>query len=110
MSDNSKNPAEDNFTAEMRDEQARGKDPYGGPEEAKGPGSESFVSQEQRRYAAQMLDSPEMLEYEALRTGDSVPGVRWKYQQVLSGIPQESGRSTSAKSSKKNSKREHKER
>ncbi|KAK8079344.1 hypothetical protein PG994_003151 [Apiospora phragmitis] len=109
MNSTPKNHAGDDFTAEMRDKQARGKDPYGDPEEERNIGGESFTSQEQRRLALQMLDDPEGLMAEAQRTGDSVPGVRWKYQHILSGIPQASGRSTSAKSSK-NSKREHKER
>ncbi|KAK7920703.1 hypothetical protein PG985_008725 [Apiospora marii] len=73
MSDNSKNPAGDNFTDEMRDRQARGKDPYGGPEADKGLGSESFLSQERRLHAAQMLDSPDMIQCEALRNGDVSP-------------------------------------
>ncbi|KAK8139953.1 hypothetical protein PG984_000019 [Apiospora sp. TS-2023a] len=104
MSDNSKNPAGDNFTDEMRDQQARGKDPYGGPEADKGPGGESFLSQERRLHAAQMLDSPDMIQCEALRTGDTVPNTRWRYQQTLCGFQQESVQSTSANSSKKKSK------
>ncbi|KAK8029409.1 hypothetical protein PG993_010700 [Apiospora rasikravindrae] len=110
MSDNSENPAGNDFTAEMRDQQAREKDPYGDPDEDKGPGSESFISQEQHRCALQMLGNPDMIQYEALCTGDTVPAVRWKCQQNICGIPQEPVQSTSANSSKKNSKREHKER
>ncbi|KAK8863176.1 hypothetical protein PGQ11_009411 [Apiospora arundinis] len=90
----------------MRDQQARGKDSYGDPEKDKGPGSESFISQKQHD-AARILNSPESLMNETLRTGDSVPAVRWEYQKILCGIPQEPVQSTSANSSKK-SNRSHK--
>lgn len=70
MSNGSKNPAGEGFTNEMRDEQARGKDPYGSQEETKTTASESFASQEKRYYSSQMLDSPESLMNEALRTGN----------------------------------------
>lgn len=70
MSNTPKNHAGDDFTTEMRDEQARDKDPYGDPEEERNIGGESFTSQEQRRLALQMLDDPEGLINEAQRMGD----------------------------------------
>ncbi|KAK7906469.1 hypothetical protein PG985_016206 [Apiospora marii] len=101
MNSTPKNRAGDDFTAEMRDKQARGKDPYGDPEEERNIGGESFTSQEQHRLALQMVDDPEALMTEAQRTGDSVPGVRRKYVRILSDIPEQSGQCTSANLSKK---------
>ncbi|KAI1083735.1 hypothetical protein F5B20DRAFT_347992 [Whalleya microplaca] len=68
----------DTFTPEMRDRQARGKDPYessdssdwtGGPlrYQAGGGKDEPFSILERRRIAAQVLDSPELLMMAAQR-------------------------------------------
>lgn len=70
MSNTPKNHGSDDFTAAMRDEQARGKDPYLDPKKYKTLGGESFASQEQRRLALQMVDDPEGLMTEAQRTSD----------------------------------------
>ncbi|KAK8036742.1 hypothetical protein PG994_015239 [Apiospora phragmitis] len=105
MSNTPKNHGRDDFTAAMRDEQARGKDPYLDPKKDKTLGGESFASQEQRRLALQMVDDPEGLMTEAQRTGDTVPAVRWKYQRILSGVQQESEQSTA--NSSKESKHRH---
>ncbi|KAK7967608.1 uncharacterized protein PG986_001885 [Apiospora aurea] len=109
MSNIPKNHGGGDFTAAMRDQQARGKDPYGDPEE-RNIGGESFMIQEQRHLALQMVDDPEGLMTEAQRTGDSVPGVRRKYERILSGIPEQSGQCTSANLPKKKFQRGQKSR
>ncbi|KAK8006351.1 hypothetical protein PG991_012648 [Apiospora marii] len=72
----------DGFTPEMRDRQARGKDPYhdsGDDSEGasgdwggrnRGSRDESYAYIEQRRHAAQILDNPELLMTNAQREGD----------------------------------------
>ncbi|KAK7938138.1 uncharacterized protein PG986_015006 [Apiospora aurea] len=59
MSNTRKNHARDKFTAEMQDEQAKGKEPFDDPEENKNLDGEVFISQAQRRFALQILDDPE---------------------------------------------------
>ena len=67
MCDNSENPARNDCTAGMRDQQARGKDPYDEQEDEHD--NKHFISQKQQ-HAAQMLNSPESLMNEAQRTSD----------------------------------------
>ncbi|KAI0013212.1 hypothetical protein F4779DRAFT_441780 [Xylariaceae sp. FL0662B] len=87
----------DVFTPEMRDRQARGKDPYessdssdwtGGPlgYRAGGGKDEPFSILERRRVAAQVLDSPELLMMAAQRDNQSMPATRLRYQRMLCGI------------------------
>ncbi|KAL7624045.1 hypothetical protein AAE478_005602 [Parahypoxylon ruwenzoriense] len=88
----------DTFTAEMRDRQARGKDPYessdGGCDRvgernryrAGGGKEESFTSIERRRVAAQVLDSPELLMMAAQRDNESIPATRLRYTRMLCGF------------------------
>ncbi|KAK8133884.1 hypothetical protein PG984_005896 [Apiospora sp. TS-2023a] len=78
----------DGFTPEMRDRQARGKDPYhdsGDDSEGasgdwggrnRGSRDESYAYIEQRRHAAQILDNPELLMTNAQREGDVSSGHR----------------------------------
>ncbi|KAK7977496.1 hypothetical protein PG988_004986 [Apiospora saccharicola] len=78
----------DDFTPEMRDRQARGKDPYhdsGDDSEGasgdwggrnRGSRDESYAYIEQRRHAAQILDNPELLMTNAQREGDVSSGPR----------------------------------
>ncbi|KAK8039271.1 hypothetical protein PG993_007682 [Apiospora rasikravindrae] len=80
--------AADGFTPEMRDRQARGKDPYhdsGDDSEGasgdwggrnRGSRDESYAYTEQRRHAAQILDNPELLMTNAQREGDVSSGPR----------------------------------
>ncbi|KAK8010350.1 hypothetical protein PG990_009315 [Apiospora arundinis] len=88
----------------MRDQQARGKDPYDEQEDEHD--NKHFISQKQE-HAAQMLNSPESLMNEAQRTSDTVPRVRRNCERILSGISEGFGQCTSENSSKK-SNREYK--
>ncbi|KAI1447365.1 hypothetical protein F5Y02DRAFT_378970 [Annulohypoxylon stygium] len=103
------------FTSEMRDRQARGKDPYessegsggdypseGGKKYRKGGSrKEAFSTVERRRMAAQILDSPELLMMAAQRDNESIPATRLRYMRMLCGFessskkPQRGGLSTS---------------
>ncbi|KAI1364295.1 hypothetical protein F5Y08DRAFT_216238 [Xylaria arbuscula] len=95
------------FTPEMRDRQARGKDPYHSDSEdsdwapgqtsGQGNGSgparsgkykrdEPFNAAERRRMAAQLLGSPELLMMAAIRDKESVPATRLKYKHILCGM------------------------
>ncbi|KAI0885341.1 uncharacterized protein GGS22DRAFT_163466 [Annulohypoxylon maeteangense] len=106
----------ESFTPEMRDRQARGKDPYDSSEGSSGDwpsesgknyrkgGSsrnEAFSTVERRRMAAQILDSPELLMMAAQRDNDSIPATRLRYMRMLCGLepfskkPQRGGVSTS---------------
>ncbi|KAI0124483.1 hypothetical protein F4776DRAFT_204100 [Hypoxylon sp. NC0597] len=88
----------DVFTAEMRDRQARGKDPYessdgssdwaseGTKYRAGGGKDESFAVLERRRIAAQVLDSPELLMMAAQRDNESIPATRLRYTRMLCGF------------------------
>ncbi|KAK6845051.1 hypothetical protein PG990_003407 [Apiospora arundinis] len=101
----------DGFTPEMRDRQARGKDPYhdsgddsegaGGDWGGRNRGSrdESYAYTEQRRHAAQILDNPELLMANAQREGDSIPATRLRYTRMLCGVVEEAAPSTSSKQS-----------
>ncbi|KAI0455151.1 hypothetical protein F5B21DRAFT_503703 [Xylaria acuta] len=104
------------FTPEMRDRQARGKNPYDadsddsdwGPEQGGGGGSrdgssssaanvgpqrigapkrkERFAIYDRRRMAAQVLDSTELLMMAAVRDDVSIPATRLKYTRILCGL------------------------
>ncbi|CAI4217327.1 unnamed protein product [Parascedosporium putredinis] len=85
------------FTDDMRDRQARGKDPYRvasdeseGEEVMRMPGEmsdrESFRVVEQRRMAAQILADPELLMMHALSRRDSIPGTRLHFTRILCGF------------------------
>ncbi|KAI1456164.1 hypothetical protein F4805DRAFT_433369 [Annulohypoxylon moriforme] len=88
------------FTPEMRDRQARGKNPYGSSEESDserlsddgknyrkgGSRKEAFFMVERRRMAAQVLDSPELLMMAAQRDNDSIPATRLRYMRMLCGL------------------------
>ncbi|ETS79578.1 hypothetical protein PFICI_09431 [Pestalotiopsis fici W106-1] len=94
------------FTPEMRDRQARGKDPYSVHEDASRPGgsrgAESFEVVQKRRVAAQMLDTPELLMMDAQRVDDSIPATRLRYTRMLCGMdqpPQHGSSSSAAQSS-----------
>ncbi|KAI2471737.1 hypothetical protein F4781DRAFT_75499 [Annulohypoxylon bovei var. microspora] len=91
----------DTFTAEMRDRQARGKDPYESSEGSGGDWSseggkkyrgsgkdrgEAFPVIERRRLAAQILDSPELLMMAAQRDNESIPATRLRYTRMLCGF------------------------
>ncbi|XXG97208.1 acetyl-coenzyme A synthetase 2 [Hypoxylon texense] len=90
--------ADDAFTAEMRDQQARGKDPYessdgssdwtseGSRYRAGGGKDEPFAILERRRVAAQVLDSPELLMMAAQRDNESIPATRLRYTRMLCGF------------------------
>ncbi|KAI1471350.1 uncharacterized protein F4812DRAFT_413654 [Daldinia caldariorum] len=90
---------DDEFTADMRDRQARGKDPYESsdassnwtPEgtrkhRAGGGKDESFSMTERRRVASQVLDSPELLMMAAQRDNESIPATRLRYIRMLCGF------------------------
>ncbi|KAI0385380.1 hypothetical protein F5Y04DRAFT_245685 [Hypomontagnella monticulosa] len=88
----------DAYTAEMRDRQARGKDPYESSDAStdwsddgakyRQPGSkdEPFSVLERRRVAAQVLDSPELLMMAAQRDNESIPATRLRYTRMLCGL------------------------
>ncbi|KAI1839509.1 hypothetical protein JX265_013672 [Neoarthrinium moseri] len=107
------------FTAEMRDRQARGKDPYHDSEDSEdanywGGGRHrqdgSFAVVDQRRKAVQVLDTPELLMTYAQRDNESVPATRLRYTRVLCGVAADGsahGASSSKKTSKKSSSSHH---
>ncbi|KAI1210274.1 uncharacterized protein F4807DRAFT_422709 [Annulohypoxylon truncatum] len=92
----------ESFTPEMRDRQARGKDPYessegsggdwpseGGKKYRKGGSrKEAFSTVERRRMASQVLDSPELLMMAAQRDNESIPATRLRYMRMLCGLEQ----------------------
>ncbi|RYO76017.1 hypothetical protein DL762_009864 [Monosporascus cannonballus] len=100
-------PASSRFTAEMRDRQARGKDPYetsdgggggsdsgssvgggglGGGRRHRSSGREPHRVLEKRRTAAQVLGTPEMLIAASFRNGESIPATRLRYTRMLCNI------------------------
>ncbi|KAI1769665.1 hypothetical protein GGR53DRAFT_473495 [Hypoxylon sp. FL1150] len=105
------------FTAEMRDQQARGKDPYessdgssdwtseGSKYPAGGGKDEPFATLERRRVAGQILNSPELLMMAAQRDNESIPATRLRYTRMLCGIEEpparKSQRAGSARPSRK---------
>ncbi|KAK9778688.1 hypothetical protein SCAR479_04311 [Seiridium cardinale] len=85
----------DTFTAEMRDRQARGKDPYQDSKDSSDPSNwaarrrskkEPFAVEEKRHQAAQILDNPELLMMNAQRENDSLPATRLRYTRMLCGV------------------------
>ncbi|KXX82759.1 hypothetical protein MMYC01_200728 [Madurella mycetomatis] len=92
----------ENFTPQMRDRQARGKDPYhsgDGSEDGDlsdresklrlGCGrveKEDFARVELRQKAIAFLDNPELLTMYAQSTGNSIPGARLHWTKVLCGF------------------------
>ncbi|KAK4250104.1 hypothetical protein C7999DRAFT_29350 [Corynascus novoguineensis] len=104
----------DDFTPEMRDRQARGKDPYqsgdgsdGGNLSDRESGSgtrlrlgsgrvekEDFARIESRQKAIAFLESPELLMMYAQSTGDSIAAARLHFTKMLCGYDneEESGR------------------
>ncbi|KAF4451088.1 hypothetical protein FALBO_16383 [Fusarium albosuccineum] len=103
------------WTPEMRDRQARGKNPY-----SKGEGSEdsdtsdaepmrlgarhvveSHTERERKGEAMYVLDNPEALMAHAQATGDSITGQRLRFMRQLCGFDEKRQESTpSARSSK----------
>ncbi|KAH9907895.1 hypothetical protein F4778DRAFT_452833 [Xylariomycetidae sp. FL2044] len=81
------------FTAEMRDRQARGKDPYeasdgssdstGTSADDRGGRGEPFAVLDRRRVAAQVLNNPELLMTAAQRDDESIPATRLRYTRML---------------------------
>ncbi|KAF3025809.1 hypothetical protein E8E14_014637 [Neopestalotiopsis sp. 37M] len=96
------------FTPEMRDRQARGKDPY---EDANRPGGsrgpEPFEVLAKRRAAAQVLDSPELLVIEAQKGHDSIPATRLRYTRMLCGMDQPSQHGSSSSAAQSSSRQAH---
>ncbi|KAL8365860.1 hypothetical protein RB595_004575 [Gaeumannomyces hyphopodioides] len=88
------------FTPEMRDRQARGKDPDGpGPAPFAfgraaqsrmalgfmGLETEPFETAQRREKAAAILDNPELLMVYAQRAGDSIPATRMRFMRIMCG-------------------------
>ncbi|KAI0162768.1 hypothetical protein BJ166DRAFT_591616 [Pestalotiopsis sp. NC0098] len=109
------------FTAEMRDRQARGKDPYQDSEDSLDAShwasasssskrrEEPFTVIEKRRTAAQVLDTPELLMDSAQRGNDSIPATRLRYTRMLCGVegPEQTPRHGSSSGSKSSGSRRH---
>ncbi|KAH6996855.1 hypothetical protein EDB80DRAFT_135473 [Ilyonectria destructans] len=103
------------ITPEMRDRQARGKDPYFKVETSEdsdtsddgpmmlgrgGPVIESFADRERKGEAISILDNPENLMAHAQANDDSISGQRLRFMRQLCGIEQKrrggGGKSASA--------------
>ncbi|KAL2160378.1 hypothetical protein VTH06DRAFT_1551 [Thermothelomyces fergusii] len=100
---------DDDFTPEMRDRQARGKDPYqsgdgseGGNLSDRESGStsrlrlgssrvekEDFARVESRQKAIAFLENPELLMMYAQSTGESIAAARFHFTKMLCGYDQE---------------------
>ncbi|KAH6990527.1 hypothetical protein BKA56DRAFT_667088 [Ilyonectria sp. MPI-CAGE-AT-0026] len=110
---NSQNKLPAAFTPEMRDRQARGKDPYFKDETSEDSDSsdddpltlglgapiiESFADRERKGEAISVLDHPETLMAHAQANDDSISGQRQRFMRQLCGIEQKprSGRGKSA--------------
>ncbi|KAF7540788.1 hypothetical protein G7Z17_g12111 [Cylindrodendrum hubeiense] len=91
------------FTPEMRDRQARGKDPYSkgeGSEDSDGSdagpirlgrgglATESFAERERKGEAMSILDNPETLMAHAQANDDSISGQRLRFMRQLCGFDQ----------------------
>ncbi|KAI8947072.1 hypothetical protein F4801DRAFT_26380 [Xylaria longipes] len=102
------------FTPEMRDRQARGRNPYNSDSDDSGWGleqgsrsrdggsssaavvgfqrigppksKEHFAICDRRRMAAQILNSTELLMMAAVRDDESIPATRLKYTRILCGL------------------------
>ncbi|ROW06532.1 hypothetical protein VMCG_04377 [Cytospora schulzeri] len=76
------------FTTEMRDRQARGKDPYSAGDDisdASDP-KEPFSKVERRDWAETVLDNPELLMMYAQSSGDTLPATRYKFKKIMCGF------------------------
>ncbi|KXJ96603.1 hypothetical protein Micbo1qcDRAFT_155186 [Microdochium bolleyi] len=89
------------FTADMRDLQSRGRDPYaasgdptsinphryhgGSPEGAAGV---PYAVRERARHAKQVLDQPELLMMMAQKEEDSIPATRLRYLRMSCCLPE----------------------
>ncbi|KAM3436664.1 hypothetical protein MY4824_004257 [Beauveria thailandica] len=111
-------PQKQEFTAEMRDRQSRGKDPYTkGHEDEEDdeeeededdddmdldedddgstmqvgnvPKNETFEERQRRQDALAVLDSPEQLMMYAQMMNDSIPGQRYQFMRTLCGFGDE---------------------
>lgn len=109
--------AGDAFSPQMRDRQARGKDPYHSGDGSEGsdlsdrePGTrlrlgnsrlekEDFSRAERRHKAVAFLDSPELLMMYAQSTGDSIPGARLHFMKMMCGYDDEGVEDTRKSSS-----------
>ncbi|KAL2149446.1 hypothetical protein VTH82DRAFT_8097 [Thermothelomyces myriococcoides] len=97
---------DDDFTSEMRDRQARGKDPYRGSDNSdssdRETGSatrlrfgnsrvekEDFARVEKRQKAIAFLENPELLMMYAQSTGESIAAARLHFTKMLCGYDQE---------------------
>ncbi|KAK4150188.1 hypothetical protein C8A00DRAFT_37224 [Chaetomidium leptoderma] len=100
---------DDQFNTQMRDRQARGKDPYQSgdgsddgtlSERESGAGTklrlgngrvekEDFSRLEARQKAIAFLDNPELLMMYAQSTGDSIPAARLHFTKILCGYDDE---------------------
>ncbi|KAK7748014.1 hypothetical protein SLS53_001266 [Cytospora paraplurivora] len=105
------------FTREMRDRQARGKDPYsagddmddgsdaspgrigghhqssrnsnsGGRHHQQQP-KEPFSKVERRDWAETVLDNPELLMMYAQSSGDTLPATRYKFKKIMCGFEED---------------------
>ncbi|KAM3530929.1 hypothetical protein MY4038_004692 [Beauveria bassiana] len=111
-------PQKQAFTAEMRDRQSRGKDPYTKGHEddddeedeeeeedddmdldedddgsmlqiGNVPKNETFEERQRRQDALAVLDSPEQLMMYAQMMNDSIPGQRYRFMRTLCGFSDE---------------------
>ncbi|KAH6900180.1 hypothetical protein B0T10DRAFT_554716 [Thelonectria olida] len=94
------------FTAEMRDRQARGKDPYNSDESEPGDDvpyrlgdhrtrkKESMYDVERRGSTMAILDCPESLLASALAHGNTIPQERARLSEILTGFDQKASAST----------------
>ncbi|KAF4340461.1 hypothetical protein FBEOM_5588 [Fusarium beomiforme] len=83
------------WTEEMRDRQARGKNPYSDDSDASDPDRmelgvrqpfESHVERERRGEAMFILDNPAALMAHAQASGDSIAGQRLRFMRQLCGL------------------------
>ncbi|KAL3605445.1 hypothetical protein FPOAC2_00391 [Fusarium poae] len=103
------------WTSEMRDKQARGKNPYVEDSDASeseplrlggNSNTESHTERERRGEAMFVLDNPEALMAHAQATGDSIAGQRLRFMRQLCGFDNEKHEDASTTtSSTRNTKR-----
>ncbi|CEI63968.1 unnamed protein product [Fusarium venenatum] len=113
----SHNKSSSEWTSEMRDKQARGKNPYvedsdtseSEPLRLGGYAvTESHTERERRGEAMFVLDNPEALMAHAQATGDSIAGQRLRFMRQLCGFDNEKHEDASpSTSSTRNTKRRH---
>ncbi|ESU05496.1 hypothetical protein FGSG_00331 [Fusarium graminearum PH-1] len=95
------------WTSEMRDRQARGKNPYVEESDASdaepmrlgGHIAESHMERERRGEAMFVLDNPEALMAHAQASGDSIAGQRLRFMRQLCGFDNDKYDDTSTSSS-----------